>query len=147
VDGDQDHFIQLVGEDATRQNLKRAPQDVDTIVTYNGRSIPDSVRGYVGFDFPVIAAQLGVVRDKEFKHVDLCPECWREGLSGGQKAIEFTLGLKRKLPGKDGAWADTWWKKYQAGKDERCLNVWLAYNKEDVLMLRAIDEALNSRTR
>lgn len=147
VDGDQDHLIQLVGEDATRENLMRALQDVGSIVTYNGRSIPDSVRGYVGFDFPVIAAQLGVVLDKEFKHIDLCPECWKAGLSGGQKAIEFTLGLKRKLPGKDGAWADKTWKEYEAGKDERRLSELLAYNKEDVLMLGAIEKALKSRKR
>lgn len=144
VDVDQDLFIQFVGKDATRENLMKALQGIERIVTYNGRSIPDSVKGYTGFDFPVIAAQLGVVLDKEFKHTDLCPACWRVGLSGGQKAIEYALGLKRKLPGRDGAWADKTWKKYEAGKDERYLIELLTYNKEDVFMLRAIEEALGS---
>ena len=87
---------------------------VERVVTYNGRSIPDDVKGYTGFDFPVIAAQLGVVLDKTFQHLDLCPACWKAGLWGGQKAIEEMLGLKRELPGKDGKWADNTWKGYQA---------------------------------
>ena len=120
----------------------RALEGVEWIVTYNGRSIPDRVRGYKGFDFPVIAARLGVVLDKEFKHTDLCPECWKAGLWGGQKAVEQALGLKRKVPGKDGKWADMTWKKYEASGDKRCLNDLLAYNREDVFMLRRIEEAL-----
>ena len=76
ADGDRDTFVQLVGRNATKDNLMQVLQGAERIVTYNGRSIPDSVKGYVGFDFPVIAAQMGVVLDKEFKHIDLCPACW-----------------------------------------------------------------------
>jgi len=145
VEGGRDSFTQLVGKEATRENLLNALEGVDRIVTYNGRSIPDTVKGYIGFDFPVIAAQLGIVLDKVFKHVDLCPECWKAGLWGGQKAVEQTLGLKRTLPGKDGAWADQTWKLYAASGNERYLAELLAYNKEDVFMLRAIEEALTRR--
>ena len=145
VEGAGDSFTQLVGKEATRENLLNALEGVDRIVTYNGRSIPDTVKGYIGFDFPVIAAQLGIVLDKVFKHVDLCPECWKAGLWGGQKAVEQTLGLKRTLPGKDGAWADQTWKLYAASGNERYLAELLAYNKEDVFMLRAIEEALTRR--
>lgn len=123
----------------------KALEGVERILTYNGRSIPDSVKGYIGFDFPVIAAQLRVVLDREFKHVDLCPLCWKAGLWGGQKAVEEAVGLNRKLPGKDGAWADKTWKKYEASKDQHYLNELLAYNKEDVFMLHAIEEALARR--
>jgi len=59
--------------------------------------------------------------------------------------VERALGLKRKLPGKDGAWADQTWKQYEASGDVRHLNELLAYNQEDVLMLRAIEEALMGR--
>jgi uncharacterized protein YprB with RNaseH-like and TPR domain len=145
LDGTNDAFIQLVGKDATKTNLLLVLKGVERLVTYNGRSIPDSVRGYTGFDFPVIAAQLGVLLDKEFPHVDLCPECWRKGLWGGQKLIEQTLGLKRKLPGKDGKWADEMWKKYEATRDENLKREVLAYNEEDVFMLRRIEEALLKR--
>ncbi len=145
VDGEADAFIQLLGNDVTRDNLMLMLKGVERLVTYNGRSIPDKVKGYTGFDFPVIAAQLGVVLDKEFPHVDLCPECWRKGLWGGQKSVEQVLGLKRKLPGKDGKWADDMWKKYEATRDEALKREVLAYNEEDVMMLRRIEEALQNR--
>jgi len=145
LDGSNDRFLQLVGEDVSREALMKALEGVERIVTYNGRSIPDTVKGYRGFDFPVIAARLGVVLDKEFRHLDLCPKCWKAGLWGGQKAVEQTLGLKRKLPGKDGAWADKTWKQYEASGEVRLLADLLAYNQEDVLMLRAIEEALTGR--
>ena len=145
VEGAKDAFIQLIGEEATREVLMAVLAGVERIVTYNGRSIPDEVKGYTGFDFPVIAAQLAVVLDRTFTHLDLCPECWKAGLWGGQKAIEEMLGLKRELPGKDGKWADNAWKRYEATHDERLLQDLLTYNREDVFMLRRIEEALAAR--
>jgi uncharacterized protein YprB with RNaseH-like and TPR domain len=142
LDGEKDSFIQLVGNDITKANLMKVLEGVEQLVTYNGRSVRDTIKGHVGFDFPVVAAQLGVVLDREFPHTDLCPECWKAGLWGGQKAVEVSLGLKRNLPGKDGAWADQTWKKYEATRDKRHLDELLAYNKEDVFMLRRIEEAL-----
>lgn len=147
ADGSSDSFRQLVGGDISKNALLGALEGVDRIVTFNGRSIPDKVKGYTGFDFPVIAVQLGVVLDKLFKHIDLCPLCWKAGLWGGQKAVEEALGLERGDPRKDGAWADKTWKKYEASKDERYLKELLAYNKEDVLMLRRIEEALMQRSK
>jgi len=145
VDDNADSFLQLAGEEISKEKLLQTLDGVERIVTYNGRSIPDKVKGYVGFDFPVIAAQLGVVLDREFKHLDLCPQCWKANLWGGQKAVEQTLGLKRSLPGKDGKWADETWKKYQETNEENLKQQVLAYNKEDVFMLRRIEEALKSR--
>ena len=146
VEGEKDAFIQLIGEEATREMLMGVLDGVERLVTYNGRSIPDKVKGYWGFDFPVIAAQLGVVLDETFTHIDLCPECWKAGLWGGQKAIEEMLGLKRELPGKDGKWADNVWKNYEATRDERLLQDLLTYNRENVFMLRRIEEALEARS-
>ena len=145
VEGERDAFIQLVGTDVTRANLMLVLTGVERLVTYNGRSLPDKVKGFVGFDFPVIAAQLEVVLDQEFEHIDLCPECWRKGLSGGLKVIEQILGLTRKLPGKDGKWADEMWRQYEATKDEAIRKEVLAYNEEDVMMLRLVEEALAKR--
>lgn len=146
MEDEKDAFVQLIEKETTRELLMTVLKGIDRLVTYNGRSIPDTVKGHVGFDFPVIAAQLGVVLDRQFPHVDLCPECWKAGLWGGQKAVEQVLGLKRE-PGcdKDGAWADQTWKQYEASQDRRYLNELLAYNKEDVYMLRRIEEALARR--
>jgi uncharacterized protein YprB with RNaseH-like and TPR domain len=142
MDGSNDTFCQLVGEEIAKEKLMTVLEGVERIVTYNGRSIPDQVKNRVGFDFPVITAQFGIVLDKVFQHVDLVPVCWKHGLYGGQKKVEETLGLKRQLAGKDGAWADATWKKYQACQEVRYLDELLAYNKEDVFMLRRIEEAL-----
>lgn len=147
LDGAQDSFIQLVGKDISKESLLKALEGADRLVTYNGRSVRDTVKGYIGFDFPVIAAQLGVVLDREFDHLDLCPECWKANLWGGQKAVEQTLRLTRTMPGKDGAWADKTWKAYQRLNDSRLLDDLLAYNKEDVFMLRRIEQALARRSR
>jgi uncharacterized protein YprB with RNaseH-like and TPR domain len=145
VDGEKDAFIQMVGRDVTKANLMLVLNGVERLVTYNGRSVPDKIKGHVGFDFPVIASQLGVMLDQDFPHLDLCPECWQKGLWGGQKAVEQVLGLKRQLPGKDGKWADETWRKYEATGDTHCRDEVLAYNREDVFMLRSIEEALQHR--
>lgn len=137
-----DIFIQLVGDQITKAALMSALAGANRLFTFNGRSIPDKVKGYTGFDFPVIAAQLGVVLDREFEHTDLCPECWKAGLYGGLKKVELTLGLKRELPGKDGLWAQGIWRQYKASGNARLLDELLAYNKEDVYMIRRIEEAI-----
>jgi uncharacterized protein YprB with RNaseH-like and TPR domain len=139
---DKDSFLQLVDKEISKIALLSALRGTDLIVTYNGRSIPDKVKGHTGFDFPVIASKFGVVLDKEFKHLDLCPAWWQRGLWGGQKAIERSLGLKRKLLGRDGSWADATWEEYETIRDQKFLNELLEYNREDVFMLRRIHEAL-----
>jgi uncharacterized protein YprB with RNaseH-like and TPR domain len=145
VEEKEDEFVQLVGTAVSKDAVLRALAGVGTIVTYNGRSIPDRIKQRVGFDFPVIAAQLGVVLDREFRHKDLVPECWERKLYGGQKKVEEALGLKRKLPGKDGAWATAMWREYQRTGSKEQLDDLLLYNKEDVFMLREIELKLEKR--
>lgn len=139
VDGRTDSFVQLVGPEISRAEVLKTLRGARRLVTYNGRSIPDPIRGFVGFDFPVIAAQLGVTLDREFNHVDLVPECWKHGLKGGQKRVEIDLGLSRELPGKDGAWAMKTWRMYQKTGRKKYLSDLLLYNKEDVFMLRELE--------
>ncbi len=141
----EDTFVQLVGEQISKAAVMGALTGADRLITFNGRSIPDKIKGYTGFDFPVIGAQLGVVLDREFEHTDLCPECWKAGLYGGLKKVEEALGLKRELPGKDGLWAQETWRQYKASGDARLLGELLAYNKEDVFMLRRVESVLKLR--
>lgn len=136
---EKDQFVQLVGENVSREHLLNALGGARKIVTYNGRSLPDDVKHSVGFDFPVIAAQLGVVLDQEFEHTDLVPECWKRNLYGGLKEVERKLGLIRQLPGKDGLWANKTWRKYCDTRDRKLLDELLTYNREDVFMLREVE--------
>jgi uncharacterized protein YprB with RNaseH-like and TPR domain len=145
MDQQADEFVQLIDTQVSKEGVLRLLAGVQTIVTYNGRSIPDRIKRRVGFDFPVIAAQLGIVLDKEFKHKDLVPECWERGLYGGQKKVEQLLGLKRTLPGKDGAWATETWREYLRTSSKERLEQLLLYNKEDVFMLREIEQKLEKR--
>jgi len=139
-----DRFFQFVGEDLSRETLLLTLGGVGRIVTYNGRSLPDDVKRSVGFDFPVIAAQFGIVLDREFEHIDLVPECWRRGLYGGLKEVERKLGLERELPGKDGLWATQIWRKYRETREQKLLDEVLLYNREDVYMLRAVELKLRN---
>jgi uncharacterized protein len=142
LEGERDEFTQLIDKNISSVALMKLLEGVERIVTYNGRSQPDRIKKSIGFDFPVISAQLGVVLDKEFPHTDLVPECWQRGLYGGQKRVEVALGLKRSLPGRDGAWATQTWRKYKETGTPMLLRELLLYNKEDVYMLREIEREL-----
>jgi len=142
LEGDRDEFTQLIDKNVAAAALSKILYGVQRIVTYNGRSQPDKIKKSVGFDFPVIAAQLGIVLDQEFPHLDLVPECWQRGLYGGQKKVEAALGLKRALPGRDGAWAIQTWRMYQQTGKPILLRELLLYNTEDVFMLREIEREL-----
>ncbi len=139
LDGPQDVFVQLFDREISKETLLQALEGATKIVTYNGRSIPDSLKKKVGFDFPVIAAQLGIVLDEEYPHVDLCPECWKHNLYGGLKKVEQKLGLKRKYPDREGAWAMEAYRTYLRTGDEKLRSELLAYNREDVYMLRELE--------
>jgi hypothetical protein len=139
LDNDSDSFVQFFGKEISKAALLQALEGTKKMVTYNGRSTPDPIKNRVGFDFPVIAAQLGIVLDKEFPHVDLCLECWKHNLYGGLKKVERTLGLRRQFPDREGAWAMETFRSYVKTGDERLRSELLAYNREDVYMLRELE--------
>jgi len=139
IDNNDDEFVQLFDKEVTKGRLVQILDGTKKIVTYNGRSIPDPIKQRIGFDFPVIAAQLGIVLDKEFEHFDLCPECWKRNLYGGQKKVEQKLGLRRKFPDREGAWAMETYRLYMKAGDERLRSELLAYNREDIFMLRELE--------
>ena len=139
LDNDSDAFVQLFGKEITKARLIKTLEGTTKIVTYNGRSIPDPIKQRVGFDFPIIAAQLGIVLDKEFEHTDLCPECWKRNLYGGLKKVEQKLGLRRQCPDREGAWAMETYRAYVKTGEEKLRTELLAYNREDVFMLRELE--------
>jgi len=139
LDNDSDVFVQLFDKEITKAKLVQTLEGTKRIVTYNGRSIPDPIKQRVGFDFPVIAAQLGIVLDKEYPHLDLCPECWKRNLYGGLKKVEEKLGLRRQFPDREGAWAMETFRAYVKTGDEKLRKELLAYNRADVFMLRELE--------
>ncbi len=144
LDENTDLFVQLFDKEISKSSLMQALEGTKTIVSYNGRSIPDRLKNRVGFDFPVIAAQLGVVLDKEFPHLDLCPECWKHNLYGGLKKVEQRLGIRRQFPEREGAWAMESYRSYMKTGDENLRSQLLAYNREDVFMLRELEIKLKN---
>ena len=134
-------LVQLVGIDATGDNLLRTLRCVDTIYTYNGSR----------FDLPFINFRLGVNLKDHFHHRDLMHDCWRNNLYGGFKAVERQLNIPRRLRGITGAEAVVLWWRYQIGRDKKALDLLLEYNKEDVVNLitlrRKLEKLVKSRYR
>ena len=131
ADGSQ--FIQLVGEEVTRDNLLETLDGVYTIFTYNGSR----------FDLPFIYAYLGVDLTELYHHHDLMYDCWRNNLYGGFKAVESQLGICRKLKGVTGQAAVMLWWRYRNDGDRNALALLLEYNREDVIHLKVLRERLD----
>jgi len=127
-------FGQMVGSDITARRLARQLPKDGTLYTFNGHC----------FDLPVIRKRLGLDLRARFDSVDLRYVCARAGLTGGQKAIEQRLGIKRRLPGLDGLDAIRLWEAYLARGAADSLQILLAYNREDVLNLVRIKRYLAS---
>jgi len=132
TDGSSHTFVQLVGEDVTRNNLLTVLEGVDTLYTYNGSR----------FDLPFIRAFLGVNLETHFHHCDLMYDCWRKNLYGGFKTVERRLEIPRRLQGVSGYHAVILWFRYKEYGDRNALSLLLEYNREDVLNLKVLRERL-----
>lgn len=132
TDGSYYRFVQLVGEEVTRDNLLKALKGVHTIFTYNGSR----------FDLPFIHAYLGIDLEAKVCHHDLMYDCWRNNLYGGFKVVEQQLGIPRQLKGIGGLEAIMLWWRYQNDDDQNTLALLLQYNREDVVNLKALREKL-----
>ena len=133
--GEDDEFIQLIGEQATGYSLLKALGSVNTVYTYNGSR----------FDLPFIHACLGIDLSSHFHHHDLMYDCWRNDLYGGFKSVERQLGISRELEGIGGLEAIWLWWRYHNDADENALALLLQYNREDVVNLKALKEKLAGR--
>jgi uncharacterized protein YprB with RNaseH-like and TPR domain len=134
--GNKEEFIQLVGENVTRDNLIYSLRNVRTIYTYNGAR----------FDLRFIREVLSIDLAKEFEHIDLMFHCWKQNLYGGFKAVELQLGIHRDLQGISGYDAVLLWRNYKQYDDHDALDLLLKYNKEDVVNLKVLRERLQSHS-
>ena len=130
--GNETRFIQLVGREVTPESLLEALDGVDIIYTYNGSR----------FDLPFIHARTGLNLEERIPHRDLMYDCWRCNLRGGFKVVERQLGIPRKLTEVDGRAAVRLWWRYVESFDLEALDTLLAYNREDVVNLKALNDKL-----
>jgi uncharacterized protein YprB with RNaseH-like and TPR domain len=145
VKNSRKEFHQQVGPDINKENLLHLLEGTTELISYNGRSKPDALKGFIGFDFGVISAKLGIVLDDIYPHTDLCVECWRHKLYGGLKMIEIAIGIERILPEKNGIWAQDMWRMFNETGEEVYLELLLAYNKEDIMNLIKLETFLQER--
>ncbi len=78
--------VQFYDSTLTRKNILDALADADVLYTFNGER----------FDLPFIRHHLGLNLAKHLEHCDLTYRCWDRGLWGGQKKVEYRLGISRK---------------------------------------------------
>jgi uncharacterized protein YprB with RNaseH-like and TPR domain len=136
LDGkDGDRLVQLVGDEATRENLLDALRDAGTIFTYNGSR----------FDLPFIQERMGVDLAGRFDTWDLMFDCWRNSLYGGLKKVEAQLGICRETKGVNGLEAINLWLQYCKANDEDALKTLLDYNREDLVNLKTLRRVLASK--
>ncbi|TSC57211.1 MAG: Exonuclease-like protein [Candidatus Peregrinibacteria bacterium Greene0416_62] len=125
-------FVQLVAPRISRTSLLRSLPKVERLYTFSGHC----------FDLPHIRNELGLNLRTRFKSIDLRYACKEVGWTGGQKAIEDLLGIRRKLPGVDGRYAQYLWHCHSVYGDEDALQQLLLYNREDVMNMVRIRAAL-----
>jgi uncharacterized protein YprB with RNaseH-like and TPR domain len=126
--------VQLVGNEITRSRVLKELPHSGKLYTYNGHC----------FDLARIRAELGLDLREQFDSWDLRWICQRNGICGGQKAIECRMGIRRETEGIDGMEAIYLWGRYLRG-DERALQTLLRYNAEDLEGLVAIKQDLARR--
>ena len=120
-------LVQLVGPEITPGAVRAALPAAGTLYTYNGHS----------FDLACLRKQLGLDLRACFASVDLRWVCQRQGLRGGQKAVERRLGHSRLLLDLEGRDAPVLWARFERG-DRAALATLLRYNGEDLRGLRFI---------
>jgi len=125
--------VQIIEPNISASKLMRLLDEVDEIYTYNGSR----------FDIPFIRDKLGIDLKNELVHTDLMYTCWKHNLKGGLKAVERSLGIKRKLTGINGCMAVKLWWQYYNDKDRHALKTLLEYNEEDVVNLQTLRRKLH----
>ncbi|WP_309713638.1 ribonuclease H-like domain-containing protein [Armatimonas sp.] len=116
------------------QNLEdfvTAIKDYKLLVTFFGTS----------FDLPFLRRRFPELALDQL-HIDLCPALRRLGQTGGLKAIEQRLGVRRvgDIEGMSGMDAVYLWALWERRRDEAALERLLAYNRADIENLKLLLE-------
>lgn len=142
-------FIQLVGEDITKDRLLCELEGITDIIGYHCRTKPNW-KGYTGYDFGVINGQFGVILDDlpGVTCTDLELTAQSAKMYGGLKSIEMCIPTvpRRKSGIEDGeAEEKLLWKIAFCDDDNKKKEAWkkaLLYNREDVANLVYIEQYL-----
>lgn len=143
-------FTQLIGKEITRERLMKELDGMTEIIGYHCRTKPGGKSGYTGYDYGVIAAQLGVVLDDlpGVKSTDLELVAHGAGMYGGLKSVEMQVpsvpprksgiadGAEEEILLHDIACCEDYIKKKELWKKAR------QYNREDVVNLVFIEQYL-----
>jgi len=116
---------QLYEDSLSEKALLDVLRPAEALYTYNGAR----------FDLRFIRHHLRADLTDLFEHCDLMHHCHRQGLYGGLKVVEHTLGIPRKTEGVDGWMAVQLWLDYRENGNRRALAKLLKYNAEDVCNL------------
>ena len=128
----EDRLVQLYDEKLTCKNLLKLLEGTANMFTYNG----------FRFDVPFIRTHLGPDLGLMLRHTDLMYDCWKYNLKGGFKAVLRRLGISRETEGINGLDAIWLWERYKGAHDLAALNLLLRYNRDDIVNLKDLREAL-----
>jgi len=119
----------LRGQDL--ENFRDVISHYSMIVTFHGSA----------FDLRALQKRFFGLRFDQI-HLDLCPTLRQLGLKGGLKAVEKELGIQRspETDGLTGYDAVKLWRRYERFGDERALETFIAYNREDVVNMERLAE-------
>lgn len=143
-------FVQLIGKNITKDNLMKYLNGINEVIGYHSRTKPGGAKGYTGYDFGVIGAQLGIVLDElpGVKSIDLELVAHSAGMYGGLKGVELQIPSvpPRKSGISDGAEEEKLLLDIAVCEDEdNRKDMWKKakrYNHEDVVNLVYIEQYL-----
>jgi len=143
-------FVQLIGKEITRERLMKELDGITEIIGYHCRTKPGGKSGYIGYDYGVIAAQLGMVLDDlpGVESTDLELVAHGAGMYGGLKSVEMQVPSvpPRKSGVADGAEEEKLLHEVACCEDNvKRKELWKKakmYNREDVVNLVFIEQYL-----
>jgi len=130
--GDDGKLVQLYDSGLSCDHLLNAMEGTEHVFTYNGSR----------FDIPFIRAHLGPDLALMHRHTDLMYTCWDHNLRGGFKRVLQHLGIYRETEGLNGLDAIMLWQQYKSSNDRDALDLLLRYNRDDIVNLRQLRDAL-----
>ena len=143
-------FVQLIGKGITRERLMKELDGITEIIGYHCRTKPGGRKGYTGYDFGVIGAQLGIVLDElpGIRCSDLELLAHSANMYGGLKGVEMQIPSVplRRSGVADGSEEEKLLHEIAAFEDEkRKKDMWKKakqYNREDVVNLVFVEHYL-----